>query len=216
MNIRTIFLALFFTFTQVSVVAENIESETTELTDKQIRALKSLNDPQLSQEIKHLYKTVRVKVATLTDNQGQMYLGARVNRAELLPYLTQLKDMLKDDFQSYRANQATRDHQSFHMTILSPKEYQLADKALVEKLLAPNFNSNFSSQLNVALLGLGNVEKDNKNTYFIIAHSNDAQLIRQRFLLKAKDFHVTLGFNPNDIYGVKKDKTTLIELKTKP
>jgi hypothetical protein len=200
---------------QLSAAAESTNNGKVKLTDKQARALQSLNDSQddlqAEQQRKQSYKTIRLKVSELNDNQGQVYLGAFVSRAELLPYLTELKLLLGDDFKKYRAMQALRDHQSFHMTLLSPREYQLADKTLVEKLLVPSLNNQFSNQLNVTLLGLGKVERDNKVTFFVVAQSSDAQLIRQQFLLKNKDFHVTLGFNPNDIYGVKKDSSTLIE-----
>jgi hypothetical protein len=220
MTSQKIVIFILFILIQLSVAAKNNNNEKVELTEKQVRALQSLNDsqydPQAKLERKHSHKTVRLKVTRLNDNQGQVYLGAIVSRAELLPYLTELERLLGDNFQQYRAMQAARDHQLFHMTLLSPKEYQLADKALVETLLAPDFNNQFSHQLNVSLLGLGKVELDNKTTFFVVAQSGDAQLIRQRFLLKNKDFHVTFGFNPNDIYGVKKDNSTLIELtKTK-
>lgn len=216
--IRNITLILFFIFIQTNVAAKSSENEKVELTDKQVRALQSLNEPlqtpqytpQYKQQQKQSYKTLRLKLAKLKDNQGQVYLGAIVSRAELSLYLTALEQLLGDDFQKYRALQAARDHQLFHMTLLTPREYQLADKALVEKLLAPDFNSNFSNQLNVALLGLGKVEQGNKTTFFVVVQSNDAQLIRQRFLLKNKDLHVTLGFNPNDIYDVKKNSSTLV------
>jgi hypothetical protein len=177
-----------------------------QLTDKQARALQSLNTELQSQTTKSL----RLKITILQDNKGQKYLGALVSRADLLPYLTQLQQLITEDFNHYRALQAARDHQLFHLTILNPSEYQLADKAIVEKLLASDFNQSFSSQLNVTLLGLGKVEQDNNETFFVVAQSSDAQLIRQRFLLSAKDFHITLGFNPSDIYGVKKDHSTLI------
>ncbi len=211
MIIRNLALILFFIFIQMDAEAKRTDNEKVELTDKQARALKSLNDPQFAPQAKQSQKTIRIKVTKLSDNQGQVYLGAIVSRVELSSYLTRLEQLLGDDFPKYRALQAARDHQQFHMTLLSPREYQLADKVLVEKLLAPDFNSNFSSSLNVTLLGLGKVEQDNKRTFFVIAQSADAQLIRQQFLLKSKDFHVTLGFNPNDIYGVKKDSSTLID-----
>lgn len=178
-----------------------------QLTDKQARALQSLNTEPQSQTTKSL----RLKVTILQDNQGQKYLGALVNRAELLPYLTKLKKLLTEDFNHYRALQAARDHQLFYLTILSPREYQLADKGIVEKLLAPDFNQSFSSQLNATLLGLGKVEQENKTTFFVVAQSADAQLIRQRFILPTKDFHITLGFNPSDIYDVNKGRSTLID-----
>ncbi len=217
-NLKTL-LAIFFLFMQVNTAANDYNNEKVELTDRQKRALQSLNDTQNAYQ-KGLQdsaqsslpnKTIRLKLTKLKDNQGQVYLGALVNRAELSPYLAALEQLLGSDYKNYRALQAARDHQLFHMTLLSPPEYQLADKALVEKLLSPDFNSNFSSQLNVTLLGLGKVKKNNKETFFVVAQSSDAQLIRQRFLLKNKDFHVTLGFSPSDIYGVKKDTSTLID-----
>jgi hypothetical protein len=178
-----------------------------QLTDKQARALQSLNTESQSQTSKSL----RLKITTLQDNQGQKYLGALVSRAELLPYLTQLQQLLAEDFNDYRTLQAARDHQLFHLTLLSPREYQFADKEIVEKLLAPDFNQSFSSQLNVTLLGLGKVAQGSKTSFFVVAQSADAQSIRQRFILPAKDFHITLGFNPSDIYGVNKGSSTLID-----
>ncbi len=191
-------------------MAKSDEYGKVELTNKQVRALQSLNEQQYDPQTKQPHKTIRLKVTKLKDNQGQIYLGAIVSRAELSSYLATLEQLLGNDFQKYRALQAARDHQLFHMTLLTPREYQLADKTLVEKLLAPDFNNNFSSQLSVTLLGLGKVEKADKSSYFVVAQSNDAQLIRQRFLLNNKNFHVTLGFDPDDIYNVKKDSSTLI------
>lgn len=201
-------LFLVINFCVVSFVVQATQATQPIITEQQAKALTMLNQQGAT---KHQVKSLRLQIEKLTDSQGQIYLGASVNRVELLPYLTQLKALLKDDFQSFRANQAARDHQSFHLTLLSPKEYQLADKALIEKLLAPSFNSNFSSQLNVTLLGLGKAEQGSKKTFFVVAQSNDAQLIRQHFLLQSKDFHVTLGFSPSDIYSVKKDRSTLID-----
>lgn len=210
MTTLKIFILIMLVFIQVSVEANHSNDEKVELTHKQARALQSLNEQENGLNVKLPNKTIRVKLTQLKDNQGQVYLGAIVSRAELSPYLAKLEQLLGDDYQAFRRFQAARDHQMFHMTLLAPKEYQLADKALVEKLLAPDFNSNFSSQLNVTLLGLGKVVLEDKQTYFVVAQSHDAQLIRQRFLLKNKDFHVTLGFKPSDIYGVAKDSSTLI------
>lgn len=207
-----LFLLLFLLVAQVVFTiniayANNaINAKEIQLTDKQARVLQSLNTQPQSQTTKSL----RLNITVLQDNQGQKYLGALVNRADLLPYLTQLEQLLAENFNGYRTLQAARDHQLFHLTILSPKEYQLADKAIIEKLLATDFNQSFSSQLNVTLIGLGKVAQDNKESFFVVAQSADAQLIRQRFILPTKDFHITLGFNPSDIYGVKKDRSTLI------
>ena len=197
----------------IAPLSTQANQNTPTITAQQAKALKMLSQEQRNQQEpnKHQLKTLRLQVEKLFDNQGQVYLGGVISRAELSPYLMQLKDLLKDDFDGFRENQAARDHQSFHMTLLSPQEYQLADKTIIENLLSLDVNSNFSNQLNVTLLGLGQAEQRNKKTFFVVAQSGDAQLIRQQFLLQAKDFHVTLGFSPNDVYGVKKDRSTLID-----
>jgi hypothetical protein len=200
-------LSLLVLIVQITCAINTVHSNEIQLTDKQARALQSLNDESQIQTTKSL----RLKIIELQDNQGQKYLGALVSRAELLPYLTQLQGLLKEEFNHYRSLQIARDHQLFHLTLLSPKEYQLADKAIVDKLLTPSVNHSFSNQLNVTLFGLGKVTKENSTTFFVVAQSADAQLIRQRFILSAKDFHITLGFNPSDIYDVDKGISTLIE-----
>lgn len=189
----------------IAVVNAKAENTSTELTNKQARALQSLNEVQ-DQQNQQLVKILRLKITKLSDNQGQEYIGAIVSAADLSPYLAKLEAILAGSFALYRERQATRDHHLFHMTLVSPPEYQLADKTIIEKLL-----SSGAAQLNVTLLGLGKVALDEKQTFFIVAQSSDAQLLRQQLLLKDKDFHITLGFNPSDIYGVKKDSSTLIE-----
>ena len=67
MSIRTIFIALVILFTQGSAIAKGIESETTTLTDKQIRALQSLNEPQNSQQAKQYLQ----RAGVYWDKMGQ-------------------------------------------------------------------------------------------------------------------------------------------------
>ena len=177
------------------------------ITVQQAKALNMLDQ----RSNRGITKTLDLQISKLSDNQGQVYLGAIISRAQLLSYLTQLKGILKSEYQVFRSHQAARDHHSFHMTLLSPKEYQLADTALVEKLLGTGKDKQATTHLTVTLLGLAKVEQDNKSTFFVVAQSNEGQLLRQGFLLPPKDFHVTLGFNPTDIYGVKKDLSTLID-----
>lgn len=197
--------ALILCIQFISLVHANAEITTTVLTSKQEQALQSLNEVN-EQHSEQLIKNIRLSITKLSDNQGQEYIGAVVSAAELSPYLEQLEVILGDRFALYRERQAARDHHLFHMTLVSPPEYQLADKSVIEKLLLSE-----SGQLNVTLLGLGKVALGDKETFYIVAQSHDAQLLRQQLLLKNKDFHITLGFNPNDIYGVTKDSSTLIE-----
>ena len=78
-------ILLFLLVVQVVFTINTASANNVKLTDKQARALQSLNTETQSQTTKSL----RLKITTLQDNQGQKYLGALVSRAELLPYLTQ-------------------------------------------------------------------------------------------------------------------------------
>ena len=200
---------------QGSALAKSTATENVELNKRQQKIIQSLKKSQDKVALTATAKNIRLTVTKLKDNQGNVYIGAIINRAELAPYLTRLSEILGDDFAPYRALQAARDHQQFHITLISPPEYQGVDKALVSQLLSPQANSvnnrHLSNQFSVTLLGLGKVEKDHKQTFFVVAQSNEGQFIRQQFLLPAKDFHVTLAFNPSDIYGVSKDNSTLIK-----
>jgi hypothetical protein len=146
-------------------------------------------------------RTLILDISELQDSAGLVYLGGKVSEVELSRYLSQLKGELgKEQYITYREHQAARDHQSFHVTFVNPYEYQTINK---EKL-------KISQKIRVTLHGLGKVEKDNKTSYFVVASSSDGQFMRQKLLLKNKDFHVTLGFYPDDVYGVRKGRDTLI------
>ncbi|GAA5137589.1 hypothetical protein GCM10025767_18590 [Thalassotalea piscium] len=148
-----------------------------------------------------LSKTIEISVVELTDNQGLVYLGGVVNKATVAIYLAQLKNVLNDEFVHYRQNQMLRDHGKLHLTLINPYEYQNINK---EQLV-------LDQRFTVNLHGLGRVEKDKSATYFVVASSEQGQRFRQGFLLKQKDFHITLGFKPSDIYSESKDINTLIK-----
>jgi hypothetical protein len=146
-------------------------------------------------------KTISLEISELRDNSGLVYLGGKVSLADLSGYLEQLKTVLGEDkYAVYRQYQAARDQQTFHITLVNPYEYKTINKAQIK----------LPAQFRVILHGLGRVENDEKKSYFVVASSADGQFIRQNLLLKNKDFHVTLGFFPDDMYGVSKGQDTLI------
>lgn len=145
-------------------------------------------------------KTLMVKLVQLQDNQGLKYVGALVPKVDLVEYLAQMKTLLTTDFTDYRHHQASRDHGQFHMTLINPYEYQVIDQSKVA----------IGETVTITLKGLGRVAKDDKETYFVVVESKIAQLYRQKITLNAKDFHVTLGFKPQDVHGVSKGVERLI------
>lgn len=148
-----------------------------------------------------IQKSIRIESKELQDNSGLKYLGGVVSAADLSPYLSELEGLLGDSYSRYRENQAKRDHQLFHLTLINPNEYQFIDKATL--LTEQHFT--------ITLQGLGQVKTDKSESFFVVAHSTDVQFFRQKYILPAKDLHVTLGFAPDDIYGVSKNISTLIK-----
>jgi hypothetical protein len=145
-------------------------------------------------------KFIQIKIVKLTDNSGLTYVGGKVSAADLDLYLSQMKKILGNNFARYRQYQSARDHQTFHMTLINPYEYQSLTK-----------DAAIGTTLSVSLSGLGRVSIKDKTTYFVVAQSQQATAYRQSFLLANKDFHVTLGFYPSDIYGVNKGVESLIK-----
>ncbi|MDO6427730.1 hypothetical protein Q4489_11925 [Thalassotalea sp. 1_MG-2023] len=162
------------------------------------KALKSLDDEKYKDD---LTKVIITTVSEMTDSTGLTYIGAKVARTEVEKFLVQLKTILGDEFQQYRLNQANRDGNAFHVTLVAPHEYQLMNKDEVT----------LGRTVRITLEGLGRVSQGNNTSYFVVASSNDGDFMRQTLRLAAKDFHVTLGFDKKDVYGVSKGQDTLIK-----
>jgi len=142
-----------------------------------------------------------LKPSQLTDNTGLVYIGYTVDEALVAQYLTQLRTLLgQQKFDKYRAAQSARDHQSFHITLINPYEYPDVKKIDVTTL--PTIAFKFE--------GLGRASKKRNSTYFVVSSAAQAQKIRQTYGLKAKDFHVTLGFDTQDVFGVRKGLESII------
>jgi hypothetical protein len=198
-------LCILFIFWQTSVAANTITGHLRENNHHvNKKTLIRQHDKGLQMEI---VKLIQIKIVELTDNSGLTYIGGKVSAAALVPYLSQMQQRLGDDFVRYRQKQSARDHQSFHMTLINPYEYQSLTKSAKETLIK---TATSETLLSVSLHGLARVSVDNKTSYFVVANSSQAKNYRQRLGLTDKDFHVTLGFNPNDIYGVNKGIETLI------
>lgn len=144
-----------------------------------------------------------IKLVQLEDNQGLKYIGGIVNATDLQPYLVEMSKLLAKDFPDYRENQTRRDHGEFHMTLINPYEYKEVNQNEIE----------LGKVIDIDLLGLGRVTKGAQQTYFVVVNSKVAQQQRNQLGLSVKDFHVTLGFKPNDIYGVSKGAESLIREK---
>jgi len=147
------------------------------------------------------------QVETLKDREGLVYLGCSVSVEKILPYLKRLKTAVgTEKYLRLREHQARRDLQTFHVTLINPFELKEINQ---EKALD-------AAPCEFEWLGLGSVKKSPAESYFVVLESSLAQNYRLSLGLKTKDFHVTVGFEPSDIYGVNKGRSTLLPEHPKP
>ena len=198
------FQGILFTlaiFWQTSLTAQTITEHVMEKTANKVEKTQLTEFDDVENEtLKQTVKSIQIELVKLTDNSGLTYVGGKVNAADLDVYLSQMKQILGDDFTLYRQYQSNRDHHTFHMTLINPYEYQTLKKPVA-----------IGTTLSVSLRGLARVSVDDKTAYFVVAQSMQAKSYRQSLVLTDKDFHVTLGFYPSDVYGVNKGIETLIK-----
>jgi hypothetical protein len=60
------------------------------------------------------------------------------------------------------------------------------------------------------MLGVGKAESKGNTSYFIVCESDKLDAVRTRFELTKQDFHITIGFDKKDVFGVVKDKSSLL------
>ena len=198
------FQGILFTlaiFWQTSLTAQTITEHVMEKTANKVEKTQLTEFDDVENEtLKQTVKSIQIELVKLTDNSGLTYVGGKVNAADLDVYLSQMKQILGDEFTLYREYQSNRDHHTFHMTLINPYEYQTLKKPVA-----------IGTNLSVSLRGLARVSVDDKTAYFVVAQSMQAKSYRQSLVLTDKDFHVTLGFYPSDVYGVNKGIETLIK-----
>jgi hypothetical protein len=146
-------------------------------------------------------KTITIELVHLQDSKGLKYIGGLIPKSAIVTYLQQMHTIIPSTFVDYRQQQIKRDHGQFHMTLINPYEYKETE---AKKL-------NIGSSVHITLQGLAKVAKADKETFFVVVDSNQAQSIREKLGLPAKDFHITLGFKSEDIYDVSKGVERLIK-----
>ena len=141
----------------------------------------------------------------LLSHSGRTYLGMRVPKELVSPFLNQLRSLLPHhDYTVFTTNQQLRDDGNYHLTIIDPREY--------EQLILPvTLAEGLDGRLRFRIIGLGQQASGGNVAYYCVVDSTDAQLFRRGCGLGSKDLHITLGFNPKDIHDQAKGPDTLIE-----
>lgn len=149
----------------------------------------------------------------IKDVIGNNYIGINIPNGIVDPFISNLKEILGDEFESYIQLQKDRDHGGYHITVINVMDYNRLSKEMgidkftnsLEKVLKYEIDD-------IKMMGVGVAEKNGNKSYFIVCESEKLNAIRERYRLPEFDFHITLGFKWKDVFGVRKNK--VLEKKT--
>lgn len=144
-------------------------------------------------------------VAILESKSGRDYLGCELTHDEIEEYLNDFRAVDPINFKKASCNQRKRDGHSFHVTIVSPAEYDSLSVTLRKRIRDLRRRN-----VQLDLVGIGQVGDEQNKSYFVVVNSATLDEIRSIIGLPSRDYHVTLGFYIKDVHGVRKDESTII------
>jgi hypothetical protein len=147
------------------------------------------------------------KLTYLKDAVGNNYVGINIPNEVVEPHLEKLKEILgEEDFEIFTQNQKTRDHGHYHITVINVMDCNRLSKEMGMANFVKSVELAFDYPVeDLELLGVGMASKNTNTAYFIVCSSDSLDAVRTRFNLPKQDFHVTLGFNTKDVFGVPKN-----------
>lgn len=147
------------------------------------------------------------KLTYLKDTIGNNYLGINIPEAVVEPHLEKLKEILgEEDFEIFTQNQKMRDHGHYHITVINVMDCNRLSKEMGMANFVKSVELAFEYPVeDLEMLGVGMASKNDNKAYFIVCQSDSLDAVRTRFNLPKQDFHVTLGFNTKDVFGVPKN-----------
>lgn len=147
----------------------------------------------------------------LKDTIGNNYVGINIPEDVVQPHLEKLKEILgEEDFEIFTQNQKMRDHGHYHITVINVMDCNRLSKEMGMANFVKSVELAFEYPVeDLELLGVGKASKNDNTAYFIVCQSDSLDAVRTRFNLPKQDFHVTLGFNTKDVFGVPKNEVII-------
>lgn len=142
----------------------------------------------------------------IKDIAGNNYLGIKIEKGLVEPYLVELKDILGSEYETYTKFQQERDHGSYHITVINVMDYNKLSKLGMDKFINSLETIMKYPIDDLQMLGIGTAQKNENKAYFVVCRSEKLKAIRERYDLPEQDFHVTLGFKFKDVFGVRKNE----------
>ena len=147
-------------------------------------------------------------ITHITDFVGQNYLGIKMPNESLQSYLNELKEVLgEEDYNVFTKNQQTRDNGEYHITVINVADYNRLIKELGMDKFVSSLDSIFKYPIDdLKFMGIGTATRNENRAFFIVCNSDKLEAVRKRYELNDHDFHITLGFSPRDVFGVRKNE----------
>jgi hypothetical protein len=153
--------------------------------------------------------TVCGEIDWIKSSTGHTYLALKVPNEYLLESNKYLQDL---GLEAAISNKMLRDDNSYHITILPSNDMNKLEKE------DPQFKEKISpfigKKINLFFYGIGTGQKTVKEqtniTYFGVVEHPLPQKIRALLNLPPIDLHITLAFDKKDVFGLPKDRSTLI------
>lgn len=144
----------------------------------------------------------------IRDILNNNYIGIKIPNEIVQPYLNFLKEEIgEDNYALYTENQQKRDRGDYHITVLNVMEFDKLNEELGMDKFVNSLDAVFKYEIDdLKLKGVGTATKNENRAYFIVCESEKLNAIRTRYELEPRDFHVTLGFQYKDIFGVRKNE----------
>jgi hypothetical protein len=143
----------------------------------------------------------------LKDVLGNNYLGLKIPKSNIDPFIDEMKSYLGDEFEEYLDNQQKRDRGSNHLTVINVIDYNKLSKEMGMSNFINSLEDIFKFPIDdLKMMGLGTAKKNENQTFFVVCKSDKLDAIRNRYELPQHDFHITLGFKHKDVFGVRKNE----------
>ena len=145
-------------------------------------------------------------ITHLKDVLQNNYLGIKIPVTMIQSYLNELKEILgEDDYVKFTENQIKRDGGHYHITVINVADYNRLSKRMGIDRFVNSLDPIFKYPIDdLKLLGVGRAQKNENTAFYVVCESDKLEAVRGRFELGEQDFHITLGFNFKDVFGVSK------------
>lgn len=158
------------------------------------------------------------KISNVENIYKEIFLAIIIDEDIIKPYLNELKDILgQDKYDKYTDNLKKRNLDKFLLVVIDPDEYKMLCHKIGISIFVNSLEKILNTEIDdLKMLGIGVAEKNEDKSYYIVCKSDKLDEIRNIYNLPPKDFHITLGFNYNDVFGVRKNlllKKTPVFLK---